>query len=197
MLQKNCLAIAIVIVTALISSFANAATETRKKTLYGVMHGGITFGGDELLTVQYSGQSDEEIEAGGLLFIGVGFATRPTEDPVSFQLTLNYHTDFTNADNGDASFSRWPVDAIIFFGHQHRVGVGLSYHINPELDVDFDFGSGKVDFDDAVGFLVEYNYQFEERMFMGLRYNAITYEVENTSIEVDGNHLGLVFSLLF
>ncbi|MBO6753528.1 MULTISPECIES: hypothetical protein [Spongiibacter] len=166
----------------------------------GIVNAAVTDGGDDLAKVQFKNASSEKIKAGSLLMLGGGVLIQPRGSAFSYQLTANYHFDSITAKNGDASFDRFPLEALVFYNNgQHRFGVGVSHHLSPEVEFDFDdFAKETVEFDDATGFVVEYNYEISERVWLGLRHTSITYEVSDINgAEVDGDHFGLTAHFAF
>lgn len=176
------------------NSFAqDAVSENANKKSFKFLFGiGLTAGGEDLLDVKYTDGSSEEMESGGLFDIKLGALYRLADSPVSFQTTLGYHGDSIEAQNGDASFSRLPIDFITFYNKdKHRFGLGGTYHLNTNLEIDLPDLKGDLDFDNALGGVVEYGYSFDKNVIFGVRYVDIAYTIENTSLEIDGSHFGL------
>ena len=170
-----------------------------------MLTGGITGQGDELGkvdTISTFGSSDTEtIYAGSLLYVGAGFEFFLDRD-LSLETLVGYHFDMVTADNGSVGFYRLPIDFnLIKKIDQHRVGVGASYHIGPELDL-VDGQGPMVKFEDALGISVNYGYEFDQ-FILGFKYLAIDYELESingvsaTSTEnVDGSYFGVFISIV-
>ena len=166
---------------------------------------GITFGGDNLTKVRYYDDDDDylfsdNLEAGGLIYLGGGGNYRFANSPISLQGLLAYHFDSVDADNGDASIDRWVFDLTAFYhiGDHHRLGLGLTRHFSPHFEQKIDSQKVKVDFDDATGFLVEYNYLFTESAGIGLRYTDIEYEAPEILYDsVNASNVGLFVYGLF
>ena len=168
----------------------------------GIVTAALTFGGEKLAEVDvetyYDDIEREDIKAGELFMFGGGLLY--TQDTLQIQATLNYHVDGVFGDNGDASFSRWPVELLAFWATpQWRIGGGATYHINPELDIDIDYSPNvNIDFKNAAGVVVQAEYRLSEQLSIGLRHTAIEYEPEGTTdVELEGDHTGLVVSLVF
>lgn len=182
------------------SSVAVADTASSTASWRPVVNGAFTEGGDDLVKVQFRNADSEKIKAGGLLMLGGGMVYTPAGGAVSLRLTINYHFDTITAKNGDASFERFPLEALLFFNAApHRLGVGLSHHLSPEAEFDFDDQSREtVKFDDATGVVVEYGYQVTPQIWLGLRYTTISYDAQDLAREeVDGDHVGLTASFTF
>ncbi|MGB1905773.1 MAG: outer membrane beta-barrel protein [Spongiibacter sp.] len=160
---------------------------------------GYTHGGDDLLKLQFEKGGSEKITAGGGAMLGAG-TILPISQNNELQLSINYHGDSSSAKNGDAGFTRFPVEALIFTRNQHhRFGVGPTLHLNPEVELDID-GQRKqsVTFDQALGAVAEYNFLVSEQVWLGLRYTYIQYETKGVvTEEIDGNHVGLMVHLIF
>lgn len=164
-------------------------------------------GGDDLFKVEFSDGESETVEAGGLIDLKAGLSYRFNQAPVSLQTTLEFHFDKVTAKNGDASFSRFPIELLAFYHiNQHRIGFGPTLHTGIELDIDFDASvlslgtaKGKIDFDDATGFIVEYGYRFKDTpATLAVRAVQIDYKVSSgNGNNIDGSHLGLYGYLNF
>ena len=171
---------------------------------------GLTHGGDELAEVEvdYDGDNhDEDLRAGELITLAAGIVVYFPLPEWSLQTSIGYHTDTVGDYDDDITFERYPLELIPFYNFsKHRIGAGLSYHLSPELDLK-ELGGPKVKFDDALGWLVEYDYSFsgwENGGFvLGVRYLWIDYEVDKVNsfstsgVEVDGNHVGIHINYMF
>ena len=171
---------------------------------------GLTHGGDELaeVEVEYDGDNhDEDLRAGELITLAAGIVVYFPMPAWSLQTSIGYHTDAVGDYDDDITFERYPLELIPFYNFsKHRIGAGLSYHLSPELDLK-EIGGPKVKFDDALGWLVQYDYSFsgwENGGFvLGVRYLWIDYEVDKVNsirtsgVEVDGNHVGIHINYMF
>lgn len=168
---------------------------TEAKNIKGVINLGADFGGDELVDVVFFGGDTEDINAGELLSISAGviFDSEVSET----HLTVGYKFDSVNAVNGDIDWKRYPLDLLYLYKlKKFRVGGGLTYHLSPELKGD-GFAAGlQADYDDALGFLIQTNYNFTDNFSLGLRYTIIEYEGDGL-IDKDGNSVGLMFGFSF
>jgi hypothetical protein len=159
---------------------------------------GVTSGGDKLAEIEYEHGSDRDIKAGGLLLFGAGFDYQFGNN-WEIQSTINYQFDRADADNGDVEFERFPLDVLGFYRNgSHRFGGGITYHMNPKYSIDVDNGvSGDVDFDDALGLVVEYDYFFSQNVSLGVRYTDIEYDASDFNETIDGSHFGIIINALF
>jgi len=118
-------------------------------------------------------------------------------DSAYIRTLIGWKFDSVQAENGDLSFDRYPLDVMFF--HQTgkwSVGGGLTYHMSPKFS-----GSGvasglNINFNDALGFAFEVNHQFN-KMYLGGKFTVIDYELQNSSISVSGNSLGIVLGFVF
>lgn len=153
---------------------------------------GISAGGEDLVTT-----SDGDMEAGGLLYFGAGVTWEPANNPLLYRTTLGVKYNFVEFDapSGESSLVSWPVDVVgLYRIGRAMLGVGLVYDINPEWELCI--GScATVKFDNAVGYVFEFDYELSDTGFWGLRYTAIDYEVSGT--ELDANNLRLHFGAKF
>lgn len=162
--------------------------------------GAVTQGGDTLTELDILGSSDEEIKAGELFYAGLGVNYRQQHSSLSLQANLGYHWDSITAENGDVTLSRIALDVLPFwhFAERHRLGVGLVYHLDPTLELDFDFARGEVEFENSLGYAVEYGFLFPSTgAVVSLRYTTMDYTIDGFSGEVDASHAGLVIYAYF
>lgn len=194
------LALATIVSALTVQAQAQETASDDESGFQFVISAGITFGGDDFVAIEdEDGDHVDDLEAGGFLYLGAGTNYRFSNSPISIQAVYAYHFDSVDADNGDASFDRFDLDLTVFYNTgAHRIGTGLTHHFSPSLDVDADFFDGDVDFDDATGFLVEYNYMFSQHGAIGVRYTFIDYEASDVDAdEVDGDHIGLFINGFF
>ena len=105
-------------------------------TIYAIVTGGFTGGGDTLVEVDLDHGNDYELNAGGAYFLGFGAEFESADRKVAVQLSANYHFDSVDADNGEASFERYPIELIFFGqGERNRVGLGVTAHLSPTAEI--------------------------------------------------------------
>jgi len=166
---------------------------------------GLTGGGDKLATATFSDGTTQSIRAGGLVQLGIGFLWQPVAAPVALQTTFNYHVDSVSAANGDLRFSRYPIEVLGYYTGlgSWRFGGGARFVLSPSLKVDVPNDNTTVDFEDAVGAVVEAGYRFGPSVVVNLRYTAERYKlksIDGASVSaadsVSGESIGLnvVFS---
>ncbi len=176
---------------------ASPARATNVRPMFKV---GADFGGDELVTVVFTNGDTRTIHANDGLFLGGGVSILNDEKDLEAEIALSFKFDTINASNGEVTWSRWPLDALLFYRMPSlRLGGGLTYHINPELK-----GSGAVGnifdkFDNALGIILQADYSISERHHIGVRYTSIEYKLNAPGLQgtAKSNGFGLVFSASF
>ena len=163
--------------------------------------GGVHLGGDTLLEVGLTDGSTEKIKAGGLISLAVGWHMAVTET-MNARLSLGYKEDSITADNGEITFSRTPLDFLLFTQNgAWMLGGGLTYHMSPKFSADAAVIGllGTVKMDDSLGFVLAADYNtkgiFDREWYLGGRLTIIDYEVGGESIS--GNSIGVVVGYLF
>jgi hypothetical protein len=164
---------------------------------------GLESGGDTLISAEshfdYYGSHDYEqdldVGGGGKLSIGI-HNTFGENDDRSLSLALGYLQDSIDASNGDADYDTVTFDTIYgFHFDSHRLGAGISYHIGPEYKADVDgFPSVRVEFDDALGLIIQYSYAFNSGIHMGLRLTEMDYEVNDVTIDAGSVGIFIAYS---
>lgn len=177
---------------------ASANDSIEKDVKFGLQFG-LGVGGDSLAEFEFDDGSNEEIKAGSGLILGMSLQaplTSATQMPVDGKIAFNYMFDSVDAENGDASFRRYPLDMLILSRVEKiSFGGGLTYHLNPKLSIDVPGFNESFSFDNALGFKIEANYIFPSKTTanysLGLEYTSIDYDFEGTSIDGSGFNLML------
>lgn len=156
----------------------------------------LTWGGEELMTVQYTDGSSTSLRSGGVLQVGGGFSWQSAEAPVSAQMTVNYHYDMANASNGSATFRRFPIEGLVFYTGtpNWRFGGGVRYVMSPRLSGGFSgVGGAAVNFKNTWGAVAEVGYQASPNLWLSGRYVYEKYELDSSLSDkkIDGWHLGI------
>lgn len=196
--MKKTLIAASMLIVALNASAENDVHDTNLGAHF-MLTGGITYGGDKLATISYTNGDDVDIHGGGLILLGAGGIYRFNSNWET-QVSVNYQFDKANARNGEATFDRIPIDFLGFYRTgSHRFGGGVTYHINPKFDSDFDLDNGKqkIEFDNALGAVIEYDYFFNNSLSLGVRYANIKYKSSDISGDVDGSYGGVLVNGYF
>lgn len=210
MKYKSTLPIALASLLLTTNAYAeNVSSEETNKEKHNVgkfsVHAGLTYGGDDLSTLEYENGDKIDISAGGLALLGAGFNINVT-DAISVKLNGSYHFDMASADNGDTSFSRFEFEVIPYYhiNENVRIGAGIAYHTGIEYSSDFDVD---VEFDSTAGFIVSGDYQLDNSMGkIEVRYVSVDYtanKLGNYSLDgldvpsIDGNHFGILYHWVF
>ena len=194
-MKKIALVLALAIASLNLAHAQSVALEPQLRFLLG---GGLTFGGDKLITVEYENGVDMDVRAGGMLAFNTGVDYR-INDAFSMQATVGYHVDNTSATNADARFTRMPVEVLAYYhlSPQWRVGAGARYVSKPKLKISGVIGNGDVTFDNTMGGVVEAEYLLGQHFGFKLRYVRETYEKKPFSDKIDGSHVGILANYYF
>lgn len=157
---------------------------------------GYDFGGDTLTTVPFTDGTTASIDTNEGLLLGGGVAIANADYTWQTEITLNWKYQAITAANGDLKWTRWPLEALTFYQMtQFRFGGGLAYHLNPSLQGDGVVSNINMDFDNALGFVLQADYRLDEAIAFGLRYTVIEYESAGRTYDASGP--GLSFSAVF
>jgi len=156
--------------------------------------GGLAFGGETLVNT-----SGEDLDAGGLIYLGGGMLYEPQNSNLLYQFSIGYKfdtVDFTGP-SGDSTMSVLPLDAVAFFKlDKLRLGAGLAYYLNPKWEFCVDSaGCATSNFDDALGLVLELRHQWTDILFWGARYTNVDYKIGSASLDASNLriHFGMVF----
>jgi len=156
-------------------------------------------GGDELVTIDHLYDGDYTIDAGDGLNMAMGMSIYNPINNFETQLSVGYKFDTDSASNGDVTWSMIPINALGFYTIPHwRFGGGLTYHVSPKLRSTLDTSRFTDDFENALGAIVQIQYEPFNFMSIGLRGTFIEYELKaDSSKKTNGNNLGLVLTFKF
>ena len=159
---------------------------------------GLTAGGDDLATAYYQKGGSVDIEAGGGVVFTTGIDYR-VNSTFSFQGTVNFHVDDTNAKNGSIKFQRFPIEvaAYVHPAQWLRIGGGVRYVSSPKLSSSGVASGIDARFDNTVSPMVEAEYLWGDSGGIKLRYVSEKYKLKNSNIEIDGNHVGIFANYYF
>jgi len=150
------------------------------------------FGGDNVATVYFEDDSDQNLKAGQGLAISLGGWFRPIESSsFEVQASVGYKFSTTAASNADIGMQRvlLQLEGLYRWPNGFFLGGGLMQHMSPRLDGDGFFPD--VDFDDATGFNLELGWKW-----ISLHYADITYSSDEFE-DVDASHVGVRFTWRF
>lgn len=139
-----------------------------------------------------------DIRAGGQLFTGSGGVLyKPRQQSYTLEATLGYKFDQDPTRNGSFEF-----DFIASFTQRgSRLGVGITYHPNPELICKTTSAcSATTTFPSAAGFIGQYAYSFslkgERAIDLGIRLTMIDYESDGGD-KIESNALSAFIGFVF
>lgn len=193
-MKKVFLGAALAIGTAFSAQAADATSPF--KFLLGA---GLTYGGDNLVTVQFTDGSTDKVRAGGLALLYGGGEYR-LNDQFALQATVGYHiNDSRAASNGSVKFDRVPVDLLALYSvtEKIRLGGGAQFASGVELKGSGVAGNINQKFDSTVGVIAEGEYLFTPHTGLKLRYVSEKFTPDGAGSKIDGSHVGLLFSYYF
>lgn len=160
------------------------------------LQGGVHFGGDDIITATFTNGDTEKIKGGELLTVSAGLGMEVHEN-LEARFMAGIKFDSINAENGDVDFYRYPLEALLMYKAAEKVylGGGLSYHLNPNISGDGIAANANIDFDDALGFVVELDYVLSNGGYLGVKLTSIDYEAFGQS--ASGNSIGGLLGFRF
>jgi hypothetical protein len=146
------------------------------------------------LTPLISTTAAEAIYPGGGFKFAFGVQNEVGEYGESLSLLLGYLFDDIEASNGTAEINTLTFDAIYSIPvDRHRFGAGASYHMGPTYkDNIAGLSPLEIDFDNALGLVLQYSYAFSPRFQIGARITEMDYEVNGLSL--DASSFGIFLS---
>ena len=157
---------------------------------------GIHTGGDEMTLVDDSNVVIESTKAGKLYSLALG-GTLALSDKTEAQFTFGIKSDSNFTTNSEASWVRYPFNAILFYNYENfRLGLGATAHLFSKYKVSGDTKNASSTFKNSIGGLLEIDYRVAKQLHLGLRYTNIQYEREDDGRRFDGNSIGLLLILL-
>ncbi|MEN9868548.1 MAG: hypothetical protein RL748_4138 [Pseudomonadota bacterium] len=195
-MKKILLAVALPVVMI---SCAQAQEKVAAQPVRFLLGTGLTFGGDKLATAYYTNNTSATINAGsGLqLWGGVDYRINPQ---FSLQGTVGYHTHFTpEASNGDASFSRIPVELLAYYhlNENWRLGGGVRFVSSAKLNGKGAASGLNQKFDDVTGAILEAEYLYGANLGFKVRFVKEEYKATGFNTKFSGDHLGLMMNYYF
>jgi hypothetical protein len=175
---------------ALASTLATAQSAPLRSNLF--VNIGYGSGGDTLVNVPMTNGSVEDVKAGKGVTLKGGVEFWVGQN-ATFQVSAAYHVDTINATNGDVTFSRWPIEGLLFWNlsDQVRVGGGLRKTTSAKLSGSGAAASlGTYHFDSSTGIVLEGEYLFTPQAGITLRYVKESFTV-NGGPSISGDHVGM------
>ncbi len=121
---------------------------------------------------------DDELNAGGGVKLAIG--TQNWLDDAgssSLRLAVGYLQDDVSGGNGSAELDVLTFDALyLIHSGPHSFGVGATWHASPRYRARIDGVSDTVDFEDAVGPVLQYGFRLSPGLEIGFRFSDIEYQ---------------------
>ena len=191
-------------------------TVSASDTVKPIIQIGYDWGGTTLTTVSHENYdyygnrytNNSKIKAGQGLNFDAGAVMGNDNSNMELQFLVGYKFDSDTASNGDVTWDVIPFTALAMFKSQRwKVGGGITYHLNPELDASLPtydkdgkfLGNGVDDkYNSAFGGVAQIQYRATEALSLGIKGTFIEYELKNDpTITADGNSIGFVLSYTF
>lgn len=183
---------------------AQAPAQPPAPRLRGIARFGLEDGGDKVLSFQYEDGSTPDITAGGGMHLSVGAAYRALQTragalDAQLALGLKWRT-IPPAENQDANWLRFPLDAMMVFRSTRGfgIGAGTTVHLGNALRASGAVANGSVEFANTPGFLVQAEYAWRGAIF-DVRYTGMQYELSDATAaeKVDASSIGVGISMMF
>ena len=156
---------------------------------------GYDTGGDKLVTVTFTNGDTQSIRANEGLYAGGGMSVLNDDKNIAFLATVNIKYAAVHADNGDITWTRVPIDALLFYRAQSfRLGGGLTFQLSPKLKGSGQASNINVNVDNAVGLLVQADYLLG-KVNIGLRGTFVDFKANG--VTASGNGVGVTFGITF
>lgn len=176
-----------------------------------ILSGGLTAGGDTIVTANYTNGRSDNIKGGGLVQLGGGVLWQAANMPLAASFTVNYHVDNASASNGEARFDRMPLEAIVYYTGvaKWRFGAGVRSVQSAKAIYEVNGAKETLKFKDATGTLVEAGYGLTPNAWINVRYVSEKYKPSSFTsvsgqtstivnpVSVDGSHVGVNFLYQF
>jgi hypothetical protein len=147
-----------------------------------------SWGGDAIGSIPFVSGDTQDIDAGQGGSVGGG-VIQGINDRFGIKYTASFKFQFGAASNADVMKTVFPIDIIPYYRTgDHKIGVGLSYHVSPK--VDWDWLQPTMNFDDATGITIEYAFRG-----FGFSYTDMDYELG--PLTYDASHLTFKWSSKF
>lgn len=148
-------------------------------SLRPMLMGGISIGGDHVGELDSINTTEDTVKSGGGWFLGGGFRYTASGENLSFQTGFSVHYNSDENSDGKSRISRFPIDFLLLYNFKNQsIGGGITYHISPEVEVKVKNDNLTRDMEDALGFIVEYNYRINDSYAVGAKITSIEYETK-------------------
>lgn len=149
---------------------------------------GAEWGGDDLITVQFTNGEDQTMQAGQGIHLAAGTELHFANiNPLMVRASFGLKWAPTAADDANIAFTRLPltISPFLKIKEDFRIGVGATAHLRPRF-----FGDGFIDninFPTSIGPRVEIGYKF-----IAVTYTLMKYDLDGEPI--NGNSFGVILS---
>ena len=160
---------------------------------------GFSFGGADAVKSQYNPYQDN-FETTGLASLSAGGDFKVKNSKLSLQVLASVYFDSAEAGNGDANLDYHTIDILSFYDlGKHRFGIGISQHLNPSFTINDSQAEQVTHFKNTLGTLAEYNYLYDKKTAVGLRFTNIDYEPLHNSQDqtVNGENISLFIKTFY
>ena len=157
-------------------------------------------GGDRLFTGKYTDGTKIDITAGGTLALNFGLY-RNIGSAFDLQTTLGIHTAGTLGTNGNASFTRFPLEVMGFYqlNDSYRMGAGARKSLAAKLSTaGVATYQPSAEFNASVGQVIELQYllgkpnkKSKAKTAVNFRYVKETFIEKTEVIKIKGDHIGV------
>ena len=161
-----------------------------------VFKAGYDTGGDTIVTAVFTNGSTKSIKANEGIYFGGGASFLLDSKDIEIETTLSIKYTSITASNGDVTWTRFPLEALVFYrAPKFRVGGGLTYHLSPKLSGSGVAGGLNVNVDDALGVVLQGDWLITQKASLGLRYTNLSYKANGVKANSDG--VGVTFGMRF
>ena len=171
---------------------------TTASEIKGILKTGYDFGGDTLFTALFVNGQTGTVKTNEGFYFGGGIAIINHAETIATEITLSWKFQDLNANNGDVRWERFPLETLVFYrASKIRIGAGLTYHINPQLEGDGVLQGLNIAFRNALGAIVQTDYFVTPSVSVGVRFTWLEYEQETTGAKFDSSGGGVTFGINF
>jgi len=160
-----------------------------------VVVAGYDAGGDPIATMTYTSGRSDSIKANEGLYLGGGVSVLNEAGNIELLAALSVKYQGLHADNGDIRWTRFPLDALLFYRWpSFRLGGGLTYVMEPRVKGSGASSNIDATFDNATGVLLQGDYLLDG-FALGLRATLLDYKFAGSTVKASG--VGVSFGFTF
>jgi outer membrane biosynthesis protein TonB len=163
---------------------------------------GLDLGGETLGTVVYTDGTSAPVKANNGVYVNVGaILANGKNSSFSTQMTVGYKYGGPKGIGGDVTWSAIPLEVIEYYRTSKlRMGLGLAYHLSPQLSVILPASTTAYKYNNAIGIVAQIGWApVNEHYSIDLRYTSIKFQSSDVpgASAVDGSVAGLYTSYQF